>query len=75
MAVVSLFSLVFAIALFTWKKWAFWGYVVSSIVGVYVSALMGAAMWQLVLSLAGIVVFYAVLHIGGKEKKGWSQLE
>ena len=71
----SLFYLIFTIALFAWKKWAFWGYVVFTIAGVIMGALMGAAMWELVLSLAFIVVLYAVLHIGGKEKKGWSQLE
>ncbi|MCL0103755.1 hypothetical protein M1O51_04000 [Dehalococcoidia bacterium] len=75
MAVLSLLGLVFAIALFTWKKWAFWGYVLSSIAGAIVSVLMGAQVWQSLLGLAGVVVLYAVLQIGGKEKKGWSQLE
>ncbi|MCL0039229.1 hypothetical protein M1N46_03235 [Dehalococcoidia bacterium] len=75
MAVLSLLGLVFAIALFTWKKWAFWGYVLSSIAGAIVSVLMGAPVWQSLLGLAGVVVLYAVLQIGGKEKKGWSQLE
>jgi len=74
-AVLSLLSLVFAIALFTWRKWAFWGYVLSSIAGVIVSASMGVAAWQWLLGLAGVVILYAVLQIGGKEKKGWAQLE
>ncbi|MFW0859262.1 MAG: hypothetical protein AAGB97_03645 [Dehalococcoidia bacterium] len=75
MAVLSLLGLVFAIALFAWKKWAFWGYVLSSIAGVIVSVSMGVPVWQWLLGLAGVVVLYAVLQIGGKEKKGWSQLE
>jgi uncharacterized membrane protein len=74
-SVISLFSLIFAIALFAWKKWAFWGYVVSSIASVIVSMLMGAAVWQWLLGLVGVVVLYAVLQIGGEEKKGWPQLE
>ena len=73
--VISLLGVVFAIALFTWKKWAFWGYLVSSIAMVVVNVEMGAPLWQSILNLAGVAILFAVLHIGGKEKKGWSQLE
>lgn len=35
---------------------------------------LGVAVWQWLLGLVGVVVLYAVLQIGGKEKKGCSQL-
>ena len=73
--VINLLGVVFAIALFAWKKWAFWGYAVSSIALIIVNVLMGVPLWQSLSSLTGIVVLYAVLQIGGKEKKGWLQLE
>ncbi|MCI2425802.1 hypothetical protein LM599_07445 [Candidatus Acetothermia bacterium] len=75
MGLISLFSFVFAIVLFTWKKWAFWGYVVTSIASAIVSITMGTPAWQWLLGLTGVVILYGVLQIGGEEKKGWTQLE
>ena len=74
LAVFSIFNLVCAIALFKWKKWGFWGLLVSSIVVLIVNLSIGLGIGQSLFGLVGIVLLYAVLHIG-KEKKGWSQLE
>ena len=74
LTVLSIFNLVCAIALFKWKKWGFWGFLVSSIVAFLVNLSIGLGIGQSLFGLVGIVLLYAVLHIG-KEKKGWSQLE
>ena len=73
LAVFSIFNLVCAIALFKWKSWGFWGFLLSSIVAFIVNLSTGLGIGQSLLGLLGIVLLYAVLHIG-KEEKGWSQL-
>ena len=74
LAVFSVFNLVCAIALFKWKKWGFWGFLVSGMVAFIINLTIGLGIGQSLFGLLGIVLLYAVLHIG-KEKKGWSQLE
>lgn len=44
--VLSLFNLGCSIALFQWKKWGFWGYCVSSVVGVPISLSLGVGIVQ-----------------------------
>ena len=74
MGIGAVFNLICAIALFKWKKWAFWGFVVSSIVAFFVNLLIGIGIGQSLLGLVGIALLYGVLHIG-KENKGWPQLD
>ena len=73
--VASLFNLVCAIALFQWKKWGFWGFCASSIVGLVVNlSAVGLGLFQSFSGLLGVLLLYGVLHIG-KENKGWHQLD
>lgn len=75
----SLFSLIFSVALFLWKKWAFWGYLGINILNIAILMLAGRPVLEIVPSIiTGIllmVILFAVLQIGGEEKKGWTQLE
>lgn len=74
LAVASLFNVACAVALFKWKKWGFYGFVVTSVVALVVNLMLGIGPLQSVLGLVGLAILYGVLQIGG-EKKGWSQLE
>jgi len=67
-------NIVFAIGLFRWKKWAFWGALVMSLIIFIVNLSLGINVVSALLGLAGIAILYLVLQIGG-EKKGWTQLE
>ena len=71
LAVIGIFNLVCAIALFKWKKWGFWGFLVFSIVALNVNLSIGLGIGPSLFGLLGIVLLYAVLHIG-KEKKGYA---
>ena len=68
------FNIVCAVALFQWKKWAFWGFVASAVITFAINLEIGLGVGQAVLGLIGIVILYWVLQMG-KEKKGWAQLE
>ena len=72
--VFALFNIVCAIALFQWKKWGFWGFLLSSIVAVFANISAGLGIGPALLGLIGIAILYGVLHIGN-ENKGWPQLE
>ncbi len=73
-ALLAVLNLVFAVALFNWKKWGFFGFLGTSLAafGLNIYATIGIA--QAVFGLVGIAVLYGVLQIGG-QKSGWSQLE
>ncbi len=74
LGLLCLFNLVCTIALFKWQKWGFWGIVVSSVAALAVNLSIGLGIGQSLFGLTGVVLLYAVLHIG-KENKGWPQLE
>lgn len=70
----GIFNLVCAIALFRWKKWGFWGFVVSAAITFFVNLSIGLDPISALGGLIGVAILYGVLQIG-QEKKGWSQLD
>jgi hypothetical protein len=74
LAVGCIANVVFAIALFQWKKWGFFGFIGTTILALAINLSLGLNVFQIVLGLLGIVILYAVLQIGNGNK-GWPQLE
>jgi len=74
LAVACIANIVFAVALFRWKKWGFFGFVGTSILALVINLRVGMHIGQILLGLLGVVILYGVLQIG-QEKKGWTQLE
>ncbi len=75
--IISLLVVVFAIAIFIWKKWGFWGLVAIQIINIVVSAVSGnvfSVVSSIIGALIAIGILYGVLQIGN-EDKGWPQLE
>ena len=68
------FNLVCAIALFRWKKWGFWGFVVSAVVVFGVNLSIGVGPGSALAGLIGVAILYGVLQIG-KDNQGWSQMD
>jgi hypothetical protein len=71
----SLLNIVFAVALFMWKKWGFWGFCAVAVVDFTISIIAGELF---IFSLVGLClrlfILYIALTIGG-DNKAWSQLE
>lgn len=67
-------NIIFIFALFYWKKWGFWGLLVTYLVSFFINLYLGLGIIQALIGLSGLAIFYGVLQIGG-EQKGWSQLE
>lgn len=74
LAVACIANVIFAIALFQWKKWGFFGFIGTTILALAINLSLGLSAFQIVPGLLGIVILYAVLQIGN-EDKGWPQLE
>ncbi|MGH3755135.1 MAG: hypothetical protein ACRDRP_21075 [Pseudonocardiaceae bacterium] len=65
-------NVVCAIALFQWRKWGFYGFVATSVVGLVVNLAIGLNPVQALLGLVGIAILYGVLQIGGTGRAGRS---
>ena len=72
---LCLLDIICVIALFRWKKWGFWGICGLSVVGLIINILSGVNIYLAVAGLWGIAIIFGVLNIGGKDDKGWPQLE
>jgi hypothetical protein len=70
---IGIINLVFAFALFQWKKWGFWGFVCTAVVVFFINIAIGINPVSALGGLLGIPMLFFVLQIG-KEKKGWTQL-
>jgi xanthosine utilization system XapX-like protein len=74
LAVACIANVLFAVALFRWKKWGFFGFLGTTILTLVINLRNGIKPTFASIGLFGIVILYAVLQIGG-ERKGWNQLE
>ncbi len=72
LALGGVVNVVCAAALLNWRKWGFFGFIATTVVGTSVNAMAGLPVTQLALGLVGIVVLYGVMQIG--EPTGWSQM-
>ena len=68
-------NILFAMALFRWKKWGFFGFVASSIVALGTNVFIGLGIAQSVFGLVGIVILYWVLNMGEGNSRAWTRLQ
>jgi hypothetical protein len=73
LGLVAAFNLVCVAALMNWKKWAFFGFIGSSIITLIVNLSLGLGPIALA-GLTGVPILYWALRMG-KERDGWSQLD
>jgi hypothetical protein len=72
---LSFIEVVFAIALFKWKKWGFYGLIASSVATfIILTTTPDLNTSASLLGFVGLTILYMLLNIGG-ENKAWSQLE
>lgn len=70
----ALANIAFAIALFRWRKWGFYGLVATSIIALVTNLSLGLGIGRSVFGLAGIALLYWLLNMGG-ERKAWPHLK
>ena len=75
LALMSGLNLVFAIMLFKWKKWAFWGFAGTSLIAVVINLSQGLSIGNSVLGLAGLAILFGILQIKQDGVSAWDNLE
>ena len=68
-------NVLFAVMLFRWRKWGFWGFLITSICTLGINLNIGLSVVQSILGLFGVVVLYGVLQIKEEDKTAWGNLE
>jgi hypothetical protein len=74
LVICALLNVVFAFALFKWKRWGFYGFLLTAAAAFAMNLSAGFGIGRSLLGLAGVVILYAVLQIGGAQS-AWNQLE
>ena len=71
---MAILNVIFAVALFNWKKWGFFGFAATAMIAFAFNIYANVGIGQSIAGLSGIAILFLVLQIGG-EKKGWVQLD
>lgn len=75
LAVASIVNLALAIMLFKWKKWAFWGFIGTSLIAFVINFSLGLGIGTLLSGLLGIAILYGILQIKKDGVTAWENLE
>lgn len=74
LGLLCLANVVFAGALFAWKKWGFFGFAIGSILATGFNIAVGLGLLQSLSGLIGVGILWGVLQLG-EPRSGWEQLE
>ena len=72
--VCSIASVVFALALWRWRRWGFYGFIGVAVIAFLNNLAVGVSPIHCLVGLIGIGVLFWVLNIGG-ENKAWPRLK
>jgi hypothetical protein len=71
----SVMNVVFAVLLFQYKKFGFWGFIVSAIAGFLINLQLGLSVGQAITGFVSIGVLFAILQIKQNGISAWEQME
>ena len=70
---LSVWIAICAIAIFMWRKWGFYGFVLAGVISIALNIALKEYLYAFS-PIISVAVLYGVLQIGG-EYKGWTQLK
>lgn len=70
-AVLAVLNVLLALALFYWRKWAFYAFIVNNLLLFGLNVYAGIGVVEAFTGLAGIAILYGVLQLGG-DRSGWA---
>lgn len=73
-AISGLANVVFSISILKWKKWGFWGFILTSILGLFLNLNIGLSIVQSIFGLVGAVILFGLLHLKKDGKEAWKNL-
>ena len=68
LAILALANVVFALALFRWKRWGFYGFCASAFLALIINLYVGLGVVPALAGPAGVIVLFALLRLGHKPK-------
>jgi hypothetical protein len=75
LGIIGVANVFFASLLYQWKKWGFWGFIVTSIGALIINLSIGANIAQSLFGLVGIGILYGILQIKKDNVTAWENLE
>jgi hypothetical protein len=75
LAFVSVMNVVFAVLLFQWKRWGFYGFIGSAIAAFIINTSIGLPVGSSLLGLVGIGVLFAILQIKQNGVSAWDNMD
>ncbi len=72
---IGILNLIFAIFLLRWKKWAFRGFLFTTIITFAINIISGQSFWQSLFGFLGIIILYGILQIKEEGVSTWNHLE
>ena len=66
--IAAIANVVFAVALFKWKRWGFYGFITTAIIALITNLSIGLGVGQSIIGLIGIPLLYWVMNMGGPNK-------
>jgi hypothetical protein len=71
LAIGGIANVIFSVKLFQWKKWGFWGFVITSIGELIIKLSIGLGIGHSLIGLLGVAILYGIL----KMTWAWDDLE
>lgn len=75
LAFLGILNLSFAIGLWFWKKWAFYGFAISGFLMFLTNLNLGVDIISSAFGLVGVMLLYTILQMKTNDKSGWDNLE
>lgn len=75
LAFIGILNTVFAILLFRWKRWAFWGFAFTSLITFTINLSIGIGLGQSILGFAGVAILFGIMQIERNGVSAWKNLE
>jgi hypothetical protein len=72
---ITILYIVCFVMLFRWKKWGFWGYILTVVLSLIINESMGQDMGNPIYYFFGVVILYGVLQIKKDNISAWNNLE
>lgn len=75
MGIIGALNAIFSFVLLKYKKWAFWGFLVTSIITLGINLSNGNGIGSSLLGLLGILILFGILQIKQDGKSTWELLD
>lgn len=75
LAGMCILNVVLAVMLFQWKKWAFWAFIGTSLVGFIINMSMGLGLGSALFGFVGVAVLFGILQMRQNGVSAWENLE